>query len=136
MSVSWRSGRPMQKSLMTAIAPRTDNRTLCSRLRPPHDAGEIGKRRLRRAPQCREIDADHAQTPPIAFRPFEIIQQGPDEIAAQLDSSRDRALRRRKVLAQIANPLVIMDDAIGADRILETSTVLGHVEIEIAVLLA
>src|ERR1700746_486032 len=46
--------------------------------------------RLRRALERREIDVNHAEAAAVAFRPFEVVDQRPDEIAAQFCTDGER----------------------------------------------
>src|SRR5262245_10947360 len=56
-------------------------------------------RRLGRALERLEVDVDYAEAAAVAFRPFEVVEQRPDEIAAQFCTGGERAAGGSEVLA-------------------------------------
>ena len=93
-------------------------------------------RGFRLARQVGEIHADDAEAPAVALRPFEIVEQRPDEIAAQLDARRKRALRRHEMIAKIGGPFGIMNQAVTANNVVITGAVFGDVYVGLAVAVA
>ena len=96
--------------------------TLDSRLRgnsgkhspsPLDRFGQEIERRLRRALLAVEVDIDEAEAPAVAFRPFEIVEQRPGEIAFELDAVGERAARRGDMFAQVSDAIVVVHDAVG-----------------------
>src|SRR5215467_1570170 len=81
---------------------RAFRRSISARL-TPYEFREPSIGRLGRALERLEIDVDHAEAAAVAFRPLEVIDERPDEIAAQFCT--------------------------GGERIVVASTVLGHVEL-------
>src|SRR5437588_12362895 len=74
-------------------------------------------RRFRRALERPEIDVDHAEAAVVAFLPLEVIQQRPDEIAAQSCAGGKRTAGGSEVVAQIGDAIVIVYDAVRLDWI-------------------
>src|SRR5262245_20138461 len=93
-------------------------------------------RRLGRALERLEVDVDHAEAAAVAFRPFEVVDERPDEIAAQFYTGGECAARGGEVLAQIGDAIVVVHDAIRRERIVVASAVLRHIEVRIAVAVA
>src|SRR5215468_9592621 len=91
--------------------------------------------RLGRSLERFEINVDHAEAAAVAFRPFEVIDERPDEIAAQFDTCGERAAGGGEVLAQISDAVVVVHGAVRRERIVVASAVLGHVEVQLAVAL-
>ena len=83
-----------------------------------------------------EIDVHHAETAVIAFCPLEVIEQRPNEIAAQICTSGERATGSSEVGAQIGDAVVIAYEAVRCAPIIVASAVLGYIEVEIAILVA
>src|SRR5215831_14044465 len=83
-----------------------------------------------------EIDVDHAEAAAVAFRPLEVIDEGPDKIAAQFCTGGERAAGGGEVLAQIGDAIVVVYGAIRRERIVVASAVLGHIEVRVAVAVA
>src|SRR5262249_57759537 len=54
-----------------------------------------------------EIDVNHAEAAAVAFRPLEVIDERPDEIAAQFYAGRERAAGGGEMLAQISRAVVV-----------------------------
>src|SRR5262245_32665332 len=90
--------------------------------------GEPIIRGLGRALERIEIDVYHAKTAAIAFRPFESIKQGPNEITAQIYTGNNCTVCCSKVVAQIGDPIVIAHGAVRSTLIIVTSAVLSHIE--------
>src|SRR5262249_41449604 len=80
------------------------------------ELGEPSIRRLGRALERLEVDVDHAEAAAVAFRPLEIIDERPDEIAAQFYAGGERAARGSEVLAQIGDAIVVVPDDITHER--------------------
>src|SRR5580693_411858 len=89
-------------------------------------------RRFGRALERREIDVNHAEAAAVAFRPLEVVDERPDEIAAQLCAGGERAAGGGEVLAQISDAVVVVYGAVRRQRIVVASAVLGHVEVRVA----
>src|SRR5215472_12207562 len=73
--------------------------------------------RLGRALERLEIDVDHAEAAAVAFRPLEVINERPDEIAAQFRTGGERAAGGREVVAQIGDAVVVVYGAVRRKRI-------------------
>src|SRR5262249_46937247 len=97
------------------------------------ELGEPSIRRLGRALERLEVDVDHAEAAAVAFRPFEVVDERPDEIATQFYTGGECAARGGEVLAQIGDAIVVVHDAIRRERIVVASAVLRHIEVWIAV---
>src|SRR2546429_6344022 len=65
-------------------------------------------RRLGRALERLEIDVNHAEAAAVAFRPFEVVDERPDEIAAQFCTGGERAAGGGEVLAPISDAIVVL----------------------------
>src|SRR5262249_61423712 len=63
----------------------------------PYEFREPSIGRLGRALERLEIDVDHAEAAAVTFRPLEVINERPDEIAAQFRTRGERAAGRRGV---------------------------------------
>src|SRR6516165_6990689 len=92
--------------------------------------------RFGRALERLEIDVNHAEAAAVAFRPLEVIDERPDEIAAQFYPGGERAAGGGEVLAQISDAIVVVYGAIRRERIVVARAVLGHVEVRVAVAVA
>src|SRR5262249_38399013 len=88
--------------------------------------------RLGRALERLEIDVDPAEAAAVAFRPLEVIDERPDEIAAQFCTGGERAAGGSEVVTQIGDAVVVVYDAVRRERVVVASAVLGHVELGIA----
>src|SRR6266478_722539 len=110
-------------------------RSISARL-TSYELREPSIRRLGRALERLEIDVNHAEAAAVAFRPFEVVEQRPDEIAAQLCTGGERAAGGGEVLAQISDAIVVVYGAVRRQRIVVASAVLGHVEVRVAVAVA
>ena len=74
---------------------------------------------LRRAPLACEVDVHDAKALRIAERPFEIVEQRPDHVAAHVDTLLDRVAHGADVLTQVVNAQRILDAGLwspSADR--------------------
>src|SRR5579875_2144629 len=74
------------------------------------------------------IHIDDAETLTISFGPLKVIQQRPDEVAAQWRALLQRLRRCLDVLAQVLDALRIADEAIAVPFIGEGGSVLGYEE--------
>src|SRR5206468_3830389 len=84
-----------------------------------------------------EVDVDDAEALGVAEGPFEIVEERPDEVAADVDSRRDRVGNGGDVIAQVLHAQRILDDAVdGARWIVERGAVLGDVNRDRAVAFA
>src|SRR5262249_28661968 len=114
---------------------RAFRRSISARL-TPYEFREPSIGRLGRALERLEIDVDHAEAAAVAFRPLEVINERPDEIAAQFRTGGERAAGGREVVAQIGDAVVVVYGAVRRERIVVARAVLGHVEFGIAVAVA
>jgi hypothetical protein len=106
---------------------------LLSALLLSDEFGEPLIRGLRLARQACEVDADNAEAPAVALRPFEIVEQRPDEIAAQIDAGGNGALRRSEVVVDIGGALGIVNRAVAGNNVFVTSAILGDVDFRLVV---
>src|SRR5215831_17972044 len=133
----YRTTLPNRSSATRSDSPsqaRAFRRSISARL-TPYEFREPSIRRLGRALERLEVDVDHAEAAAVAFRPLEVIDERPDEIAAQVCAGGERA-RGSEVLAQIGDAIVVVNDAICRERIVVASAVLRHIEVRIAVAVA
>src|SRR5580693_2157797 len=71
------------------------------------------ERRLRCAPLGGEVHVHQAETLVVALGPLEIVQQGPDQVAAHVDACPDRIRYRPDVAVEVGDAGLIVDGAIG-----------------------
>src|SRR5215831_9905075 len=114
---------------------RAFRRSISARL-TPYEFREPSIRRLGRALERLEVDVDHAEAAAVAFRPLEVIDERPDEIAAQFDTGGERAAGGSEVLVKIGDAIVVVHGAVRRERIVVASAVLRHIEVGIAVAVA
>src|SRR2546430_9444452 len=133
----YRTTLPNRSSATRSDSPRTRTfrRSISARL-TSYELREPLIGRLGRALERREIDVNHAEAAAVAFRPFEVVEQRPDEIAAQFCTLGERAAGGGEVLAQISDAVVVVYGAVRRQRIVVASAVLGHVEVRVAVAVA
>src|SRR4029453_2953247 len=79
---------------------------------------------------------DHSKASAIAFLPFEIVEQRPNEIAAQLNASRKGILLGSKMSAQIGYTVDVSFSAVSSHQIIEARSVLSHVYLGVAIMIA
>ena len=75
------------------------------------------------------IHPDNAEALGIAVGPFEVVEQGPDEISGQGDAGLDGAVGRSKVGPQIVDAMLVGDAAFFIGRGGVAGAVLGDVEL-------
>ncbi len=63
------------------------------------------------------VGPDDAETLQIALGPLEVVHERPDKVAGQRHAVFDGALRHREVLAQIVEPSLIVDLAVGVGAV-------------------
>src|SRR5215831_12737112 len=134
----YRTTLPNRSSAIRNDGPnqtRAFRRSISARL-TPYEFREPLIGRLGRALERLEIDVNHAEAAAVAFRPLEVIDERPDEIAAQFYPGGNRAAGGGEVLAQISDAIVVVYGAICRERIVVASTVLGHIEVRVAVAVA
>ena len=51
----------------------------------------------------------------VAAGPLEVVQQRPDEVAADVDAGVDRLVHGGEVVAQVRDPVRVVHPAVGAD---------------------
>src|SRR5258708_18898400 len=83
-----------------------------------------------------EIDVDDAEPLRVAEGPFEVVEEGPDAEAAQIDAAAYRLSRRKQVLAQIIDAQRIFDLASRGRRVVKSRAVLRDVNRQLALSLA
>src|ERR1043165_1510584 len=102
------------------------------------DEVAVKKRAPLRRPLLRRKVHVHDPDPlRVAVAPLEVLEQRPDEVAADVDARRHRARQRREVLAQVVDAERILDQV--ADRrrrVVERRAVFGDVERHRAVAVA
>src|SRR5215470_19083661 len=134
----YRTTLPNRSSATRSDSPsqaRAFRRSISARL-TPYEFREPSIRRLGRALERLEIDVNHAEAAAVAFRPLEVIDERPDEIAAQFYPGGEGAAGGGEVLAQISDAIVVVYGAVRRERIVVASAILGHVEVRIAVAVA
>src|SRR5512135_93529 len=94
----------------------------------PHDlrvpsGRELGGTRLRRV-----IDVDDAESLAVALGPLEVVQERPEEIAAQVEAFGHGAVERDQIIAQVLAAVEVEDRAAGGDLVVEGRAILGDVE--------
>src|SRR5262249_34304737 len=114
----YRTTLPNRSSATRSDTPsqaRAFRRSISARL-TPYEFREPSIRRLGSALERLEVDVDHAEAAAVAFRPLEVIDERPDEIAAQFDTGGERAAGGREVLAQIGDAGGVVHDAVRPER--------------------
>src|SRR6516225_3847843 len=114
----YRTTLPNRSSATRSDGPsqaRAFRRSISARL-TSHELREPLIRRLGRALERLEIDVNHPEAAAVAFRPLEVIDERPDEIAAQFYTGGERAAGGGEALATIrvwtvAVPGAARDDA-------------------------
>src|SRR6266516_6095378 len=71
------------------------------------------------------VNVDQAEALGVALFPLEVVQQRPDEVAAQVHPGGDGALRRAEVAIQEADAVGIVDLALRVGVVVEGGAVLG-----------
>src|SRR6266542_4446573 len=79
------------------------------------------------------VDVHDAETLGIAISPFEVVQQRPDEVAANVHALAQRLVRRRQMRAQVRDPLRVVHGAVGGVLVGIGGTVLGDQQRYVAV---
>ena len=69
------------------------------------NAGVAARARLERTPLGGEVDVHDAEALGVAQGPLEVVEQRPDEVAAQVDPVADGAVRGVQVGVEVADPL-------------------------------
>src|SRR5262249_15560881 len=134
----YRTTLPNRSSAIRNDGPnqaRAFRRSISARL-TPYELREPLIGRFGRALERLEIDVNHPEAAAVAFRPLEVIDERPDEIAAQLYPGGEGAAGGGEVLAQISDAIVVVYGAIRRERIVVAGAVLGHVEVRVAVAVA
>src|SRR5262249_61524912 len=114
---------------------RAFRRSISARL-APYEFREPLIGRFGRALERLEIDVNHAEAAAVAFRPLEVIDERPDEIAAQFYPGGDRAAGGGEVLAQISDAIGVVYGAICPQRNVVPRTVVGHIAGRVALSVA
>jgi len=83
---------------------------------------------LERPPLSGEIDVNQPEALGIAVGPFQIVQQRPGEIAAQVDAAAPGRQRRAQMVAQVALAQGVGDFPVGLGRIVERRAVFGDLQ--------
>lgn len=76
--------------------------------------------------QRSRIDGDEAKTKPVAARPLEVIEQGPGEVAPHGDPTLARPRDSLNMIAQVGDPLLVMNIAGWCIRLVKGRAVLGY----------
>src|SRR2546429_9145660 len=109
----YRTTLPNRSSATRSDSPRTRTfrRSISARL-TFYELREPLIGRLGRALERREIDVNHAEAAAVAFRPFEVVEQRPDEIAAQFCTLGERPAGGGRGIAQISGAGVAVYGAV------------------------
>src|SRR5437588_6658573 len=87
---------------------------------------------FRNAQLGRIVDVDDPEPLLVTRLPLEVVEQRPDEVAADIDSPAPRLLHRRHVRPQIVDAPLVLDHAV-VEPVVEGGAVLGDQQREIAV---
>ena len=91
--------------------------------------------RLRHSLEGLVVDVDEPEALLVALRPFEVVEQRPDEVAGDRHAVGKCRVDRVEVALEVGDAARIVDAAV-RDRVLERGTVLGHDERRDVVLIA
>src|SRR3972149_4586211 len=80
------------------------------------------------APLRPEVDMDDPESPGIPEAPFEVIQQGPDEVPFHRNPEVDGPLHHFQMAPEIRQPVGVVHLSVGADLIRKGGTVFGDVD--------
>src|SRR5258708_11678354 len=90
------------------------------------------ERVLRPSLERRIVDMDEAEAFAEAEAPFEIVEQRPDEIAANVDSGRDGVEYRAEIATKIFDALAVMDLAVARHLVGKGGAVFGDVDRQVS----
>src|SRR5215208_485192 len=122
-------GCPLWFDAVTARAAMSEIRAVGA-----DDLGVEAGARLGGALLGGEVDVDDAEALGVAVAPLEVVEEGPGEVAAEVDAGLDRAAGGAQVVAVVGDAQRVVDRAaVGRGRVVEGGAVLGDVERDAAV---
>src|SRR3954463_11480576 len=110
---------PLQMNELDRGAPRSRRLALLNdEVAVPREA------RLRNAVERRVVDVHDPEALRVAERPFEVVEERPEEVAVDRSPELDRACGRREVGLQVVLALGVVDRAVVAAEVVVGRTVL------------
>src|ERR1039458_7853419 len=87
-----------------------------------------GEARLGDARTARVVDPDEAESLRESVPPFEVVEQRPDDVAANVDTGGDRIEDGAEMTLEVGDALRVAHLAVGGDIVVERHAILQDVE--------
>src|SRR4051812_1832252 len=79
------------------------------------------------------VDVDDPEPLGVAVLPLEVVEQGPDVVAAHVNALRTRAFHRVDVTAEVRDAFAVVHDGVAVEAVFERSAVLRDQQRDVAV---
>ena len=73
-----------------------------------------------------EVHVHDSEAVRITLGPLEVVEEGPHEEAAQIDTRVERGTRRPQVRVEIGDPIVVVDRTVRTGFVVERAPALVH----------